>query len=102
VSSEFLHAVMASVVKIEDAEARAWVLVTTAGTLYAVDPAWAAQVLADGVKAIDRADRYGAGVYGVTLEAPKYKVWLPLQNSGLDNCFEQAAKYDWAGWVVAA
>jgi hypothetical protein len=101
-SSEFLLAAMASFPKIEDHDARAAALVTTAGILYAVDASWGAQVLSEGVNAINRADRYDGGVYGVTLEAPKYKVWLPLPNSDLSYCFQQAAKRDWAGSLAAA
>jgi len=76
-SSEFLVVAMALFPKIEDADARAAALVTTAGILYAAaDASWGAQVLTEGVKAINRADRYDGRVYGVTLEAPKYKEWI--------------------------
>ena len=102
-SSEFLVAAVALFPKIEEADARAAALVTTAGILYAsADASWAAQVLTEGVKAINRADRYNGGVYGVTLEAPKYKVWLQVAGSGLSHSFEQAAKRDWQGSLAAA
>ena len=79
-SSEFLVAAVALSPKIEEADARAAALVTTAGIVYAsADASLGGQVLTEGVKAINRADRYDGGVYGVTLEAPKYKVWLPLR-----------------------
>lgn len=102
-SDEFLVAAMALFPKIEDADARAAGLVTTAGILYqAADSSWGAQVLNDGVKAINRADRYDGRVYGVTLEAPKYKVWLPIPKSDLSHLFEQAAKRDWPTSITAA
>ena len=101
--SEFVLAAMALFPKIEDGDTRASALVTTAGMLYAAaDTPWGAQVLSDGVKAINRADRYGGGVYGVTLEAPKYKVWLQIPGSDLSHLFEQAAKRDWQGALAAA
>jgi hypothetical protein len=101
--SEFLIAAMSLSPKIEDADARAAALVTAAGILYAAaDPSWGAQVLTDGVKAINRADRYDGGVYSVTLEAPQYKVWLPIPRSDLSYCFEQAAKRDWPASIAAA
>lgn len=102
ITAEFLLAALASFPKIEDPDARAAALVTTAGILYPADAAWGAQVLAEGVNAINRANSYRGGVYGVTLEAPKYKLWLPLPDSDLDHCFEQAAKYDWSGSLSAA
>lgn len=78
-------------------------LVTTAGILYAgADTSWRAQVLNEGVKAINRADRYDGRVYSVTLEAPKYKARLPLPKSDLSHLFEQAAKRDWATSIAAA
>jgi hypothetical protein len=102
VSSEFLLAVMASSTKIEDPDAKAAALVTTAGIIYAADATWGAQALAEGVNAINRADSYGGDLYGVTIEAPKYKLWLPLPDSDLGHCFEQAAKRDWPGSLAAA
>jgi len=102
-SSDFLSTAMTSFPRIEDPEARAAALVTTAGILYATaDASWAAQVLTDGVNAINRADRYDGGVYGVRLEVAKSKVWLPLPNSDLSHCFEEAAKRDWQGTLAAA
>ena len=101
-ASEFLVAAMALFPKIEDAEARAAALVTTAGIIYAADASWGAQLLTEGVKAINRADGYDGRVYGVTLEAPKYKVWLPIPSSDLTHLFEQAAKRDWPGSLAAA
>ena len=93
---------MASLPKIEDLDARAAALVTAAGILYAADASWSAQVLTEGVNAINRANRYDGGVFGVTLEAAKFKVWLPLPKSDLSHCFEQAAKRDWPGALSAA
>ena len=102
-TSEFLLTAMASLPKIEDQDARAAALVTTAGILYATtDASWSAQVLTEGVNAINRASRYDGGVYGVTLEAPKYKVWLPVSKFDLSHCFEQAAKRDWTDALAAA
>jgi len=102
-SDEFLVVAMALVPKIEAAEERAAALVTVAGILYkGADASWGAQVLNEGVKAINRADRYDGRVYGVTLEAPKYKVWLPLPTSDLSQPFEQAAKRDWPTSIAAA
>ena len=101
-SSEFLQTAMGSFPKIENVDARAAALITTAGILYASDPTWAAQVLTEAVTAINRADRYDGGMYNVTLELPKSKVWLPLRKSDLSHSFEQAAKRDWQGAVVAA
>ena len=101
-SSEFLAAAMSLLPKIEDAEARAAALVTTIGLIYAVDEAWGAQLVGEGVKAINRADRYDGGVYGVTLEAPKYKVWLSIPSADLDHLFRESAKRDWTGALAAA
>jgi hypothetical protein len=101
--SEFLVAAMSLVPKIEDADARAAALITAAGILYAAaDTSWGAQVLTDGVKAINRADRYDGSVYSVTLKAAQFKVWLPIPRSDLSHCFEQAAKRDWAASIAAA
>ncbi|HKC65386.1 MAG TPA: hypothetical protein VKB86_17215, partial [Pyrinomonadaceae bacterium] len=102
VSSEFLHTALASLPKIEDPEARAAALVSAAGILYTSDAPWGAQVLADGVNAINRADSYRGGVYDVTLEAAKNKLRLSLPDSDLGHCFEQAAKHDWPGSLTAA
>jgi hypothetical protein len=102
VASGFLHAVMGQLTKLEDADARAGALVTTAGVLSAVDTPWAMQVLADGVKTINRAERYDGRAYAVTFEVPKYKLLLPLPNSDLGHCFEKAAKHDWLGTLAAA
>lgn len=101
-SSEFLLAALAALPKIEEPDARAAALVTAAGILYPADASWGAQVLAEGVNTINRADRYDGGVYGVTLEAPKYKLRLSLPDSDLGHCFEQAAKRDWPGSLSAA
>lgn len=101
--SEFLVAAMSLLPKIEDANARAAVLVTAAGIVYAAaDPSWGEQVLTDSVKAINRADRYDGGVYSVTLEVPQYKVWLPIPKSDLSHSFELAAKRDWPASIAAA
>ena len=51
---------------------------------------------------INRANQYDGSVYGVTVEVPKSRIWLPLPNSDLSHCFEQAAKRDWPGALVAA
>ncbi|HEX7331813.1 MAG TPA: hypothetical protein VF290_09945 [Pyrinomonadaceae bacterium] len=101
--SEFLVAAMSLLAKIDDADARAAALVTAAGIVYAAsDRSWGEQVLADGVKAINRADRYDGGVYGVTLEAAQYRVLLQIPRSDLSHCFEQAAKRDWPATIAAA
>jgi hypothetical protein len=103
VSSDFLLTAMASFPKIEDPAARAAALVSAAGILYAgEDTSWAAQVLTDGVNAINRANQYDGGAYAVTLEATNYKVWLPLSKSDLTHSFEQAAKRDWQTALAAA
>src|SRR5215204_5139340 len=58
ISSDFLLTAMAAFPKIEDLDARAAALVTTAGILYATaDASWGAQVLTEGVNAINHADR---------------------------------------------
>lgn len=102
-SDEFLVVAMGLVPKIEDAEERAAALVAVAGILYKrADSTWGAQVLNEGVKAINRADQYDGRVYGVTLEAPKYKVLLPLPTSDLSHLFEQAAMRDWPTSIAAA
>lgn len=101
-SSEFLLAALASSPKIEDPEARAAALVTAAGILYPADASWGAQVLAEGVNAINRAGRYDGGPYAVTLEAPKHKLLFPLADSDLGHCFERAARQDWPGSLSAA
>ena len=102
-SDEFLVVAMALLPKIEDADARAALLVTVAGILYkGADTSGGAQVLNEGVKAINRADRYDGRVYAVTLEAPKYKVWLSLPKSDLSHLFEEAAKRDWPTSIAAA
>lgn len=102
-SSDFLLTAMASFPKIEDPAARAAAAVTAAGILYAgEDASWAAQVLTEGVNAINRANQYDGGAYHVMLEAANFKVWLPLTNSDLTHCFEQAAKRDWQAALAAA
>jgi hypothetical protein len=101
-SAEFLSAAMTSFPKIEDLDARAAAMVTTAGILYAVDASWATQMLTQVVNAINQANRYDGGVYAVTLDAAKFKVWLPLSKIDLSHCFEQAAKHDWPGTLAAA
>jgi hypothetical protein len=100
--TEFLVAAISLSGKIEDADARAAALVSTAGIIYALDASWGAQILTEGVKAINRADGYDGRMYGVTLEAPKYKVWLPLSGLDLIQLFEQAGNRDWPGSVAAA
>jgi len=101
-SSEFLLTAMALFPKIEELDARAAALIMTAGMLYRADASWAAQVLTEGVNGINRANQYDGSVYGVTVEVPKSRIWLPLPNSDLSHCFEQAAKRDWPGALVAA
>ena len=102
-SSEFLLTAMSSFPKIEDLDARAAAFVTTAGILYeTADASWSTQLLTEGVNAINRANGYVGGVYGVMLEVSKTKVWLPLSKFDLSHCFEQAAKRDWPGAVAAA
>lgn len=102
-SSDFLLTAMASFPKIDDPAARAAAFVTAAGILYAGDDAsWAAQVLTEGVNAINRANQYEGGAYSVTLEAANSRVWLPLSKSDLTHCFEQAAKRDWQAALAAA
>jgi hypothetical protein len=101
-SSEFLTVALASLAKIEDTEVRAAALVATAGLIYTADAEWGAQVLGEGVKAINRADGYDGRVYGATIEAPKYKVWFPIPNADLSYLFAQAAKRDWQGALAAA
>jgi hypothetical protein len=102
-SFELLLTAMALFPKIEDPDARAAALVTTAGILYATaDASWSAQLLTEGVNAINHATRYDGGVYGVTLEAANSRVWLPLLKFDLSHCFEQAAKRDWPGALAAA
>ena len=94
---------MAGFPKIEDLDARAAAFVATAGILYATaDAAWSGQVLTDGVNAINRANEYDGGVYGVTLQVGTSKLWLPLRKFDLSHCFEQTAKRDWAGALAAA
>lgn len=102
-SSDFLLTAMASFPKIEHPAARAAALITAAGLLYAgEDTSWAAQVLTEGVNAINRADPYDGGAYSVTLEAANSRFWLPLSRSDLTHCFEQAAKRDWPAALAAA
>lgn len=103
-SSELLTTALASFPKIEDPAARAAALVTTAGIVYTAtdDASWGAQLLTEGVNAINRASGYDGSVYGVTLEAAKAKLWLPLPKSDLSHCFEQAAKRDWQSALAAA
>ena len=102
ISSEFLLTAMTLFPKIEDFNARAAALVTTAGMLYSRDASWAAQVLTEGVNGINRASQYDGGVYSVTLEVTKFKFRRPLPNSDLRHCFEQAAKRDWPTALAAA
>jgi hypothetical protein len=101
-SSDFLLTAMAAFPKIEDLDARAAAVITTAGILYSADATWSAQVLTEGVNAINRTNGYIGGVYGVMLEVSKAKVWLPLSKFDLSHCFEQAAKRDWPGALAAA
>lgn len=103
-SSELLLTALASFSKIEDPAARAAALVTAAGIAYTAtdDASWGAQLLSEGVNAINRANSYDGTVYSVTLEAAKSKLWLSLPKFDLSHCFEQAAKRDWQGTLVAA
>jgi hypothetical protein len=101
-SSDLLLTAMASFTKIEDPDDRTAALVTTAGILYTADASWSAQVLTEGVNAINHANRYDGSLFGVTLEAAKAKMWLPLAKFDLSYCFEQAAKRDWPGTLAAA
>lgn len=102
-SSEFLLTAMASFPKIEDLDARAAAFVTTVGILYkTADASSSVQLLTEGVNAINRTNGYVGGAYGVMLEVSKTKVWLPLTKFDLSHCFEQAAKRDWQGALVAA
>ncbi len=102
-SSQFLLTALASFPKIEDRDARAAAFVTTAGILYeTADASWSAQVLAEGMNAINHANEYDGDGYGVILEVSKMKVWLPLSKFDLRHCFEQAAKRDWATALGAA
>ena len=59
-------------------------------------------MLTEGVNAINRANQYDGGLYGVALEVPKSKVLLSLPKSDLSHCFEKAANHDWQGALVAA
>jgi len=102
ISSEFLLTAMALFPKLEDSNARAAALVTTAAMLYSQDASWAAQVLTESVNGINHANQYDGGVYRVALEVMKFKIWLPRPNSDLNHCFEQAAKRDWSGALAAA
>ena len=102
-ASDFLLLAMASFPKIEDLDARAAALVTTAGILYATtDASWSSQVLNEGVNAMNRANRYDGSVYYVTLEAARSMILLPLPKFDLSHCFEQAAKRDWSAALAAA
>lgn len=102
-SSEFLLTAMSLFPKIEDRDARAAASVTTAGILYeTVDASWSAQVLTEGMNAINRANEYDGDGYGVMLEVSKMKFWLPLSKFDLRHCFEQAAKRDWSTALAAA
>jgi len=103
-SSELLVTALASFPKIEDPAARAAALVTSAGIVFVTtdDTAWGAQLLTEGVNAINRASGYDGSVYSVTLEAAKSKLWVALPKSDLSHCFEQAAKRDWPGTLAAA
>lgn len=102
-SSQFLLTALASFPKIEDRDARAAAFVTTAGILYeTADASWSAQVLTEGMNAINHANEYDGDGYGVILEVSKMKVWLPLSKFDLRHCFEQAAKRDWATALGAA
>ena len=102
-SSEFLVTAMASFPKIEDADARAAAFVTTAGILYdTADASLSAQVLTEGMNAINHAGGYAGGVYDVALQVSKVKTWFTLAKFDLNHCFEQAAKRDWSGALAAA
>lgn len=103
ISAEFLLTALASLSKIEDADARAAALLSTAGIIYTTaDASWGAQALTEGVNAINRANQYDGSLYEVTLEISKSKVSLTLPKSDLSHCFEQAAKHDWQGALAAA
>lgn len=102
-SSDFLLTAMGLFSKIEDSDARASALVTAAGILYeTADASLGAQVLTEGVNAINRTSRYDGGLYGVTLEVAKFKTWLAFPKFDLSQCFEQAAKRDWPSALAAA
>ena len=102
-SSELLLTAMASFSKIEDRDARAAAFVATAGILYGTaDASWGAQVLTDGVNAINHANEYDGDGFGVILEVSTMKIWLPLSKFNLSQCFEQAAKRDWSTALAAA
>jgi hypothetical protein len=86
-SSQFLLTALASFPKIEDRDARAAAFVTTAGILYeTADASWSAQVLTEGMNAINHANEYDGDGYGVILEVSKMKVWLPLSKFDLRHC----------------
>jgi hypothetical protein len=102
-SSEFLLTAMASFPKIEEPDVRAAALVATTGILHeTADASWTAQVLTEGVNAINRAIKYDGKVYGVTIEVSKWQVWRPLTKFDLSYCFEQTAKRDWTDALAAA
>ena len=93
---------LASLSKADDAKAAAPLLVAAAGLVYEADPVWGAEVLAEAVKAINRADGYDGRGYGVTFNLRDFSLWYPLADSDLGRCFERAAKADWAEAVAAA
>ena len=99
---DHLRALMSILMKIEDVDAKARLLVAAAGMIYEADPAWGAEVLAEAVKAINRADGYDGRAYGVSFDLPNLAYWFPLADSDLARCFERAARADWAEAVGAA
>ena len=103
-SSDFLLTALSTFPKIEDLDVRAAAIVATAGILYATtDESWSAQVLTDGVNAINRTSgKYHGDVFGVLLGTSESWMWIPLAKFDLSQCFEQAAKRDWPGAVAAA
>jgi hypothetical protein len=101
-ASEYLQSAMSMVSRIDDQPSKAKALVALSGLLVSVEPAWSNQSLLDAARAMNQADSYDGANYSVTIELPKLRLFLPLNDSDLNTSFERSAKTDWPGTISAA
>lgn len=102
VASEYLQSAMSMVPRIDDKPSKAKALVAISGLLAAVDPAWSSQSVLDAARAINQAESYDGTNYSVTIELPKLRLSLPLNDSDINTCFQRSARTDWPGTISAA
>ncbi len=102
VAFDYLQAAMSTVSRIDDKPSKAKALVAIGGLLVSVDPAWSSQSVLDAARAINQAESYDGTNYSVTIELPKLNLFLPLNDSDINTCFERSARTDWPGTISAA